>query len=158
MRIDCQQTFQGIEHTIVKQFIHEKVDAAVIRVNQPLQPVAGLAFLSPIIAQSVFTLGYPKIPFTKAPALTMQPGAVTSESVTSFEGDNLFLYSAISRTGNSGGPVISNDGYIVGISSEDLSYKDNAFSPHYAGIPSDEIAKAVDDFGIGVQIPFERFE
>lgn len=158
MEVDRQQTFQGSECTIVEQFIHAKVDIAVIRVSQSLQPVGGLAFLSPVIAQSVFTLGYPKIPFTQAPALTMQPGSVTSEAVTTFEGDELFLYSAISRPGNSGGPVFSSEGYIVGISSEDLSYKDDAFSPHYAGIPTQGIAKAIDDLGIDVQIPIERFE
>ncbi len=158
MEVDRQQTFQGAECTIVEQFIHPKVDVAVIRVNKPLQPVGGLAFLSPVIAQPVFTLGYPKIPFTQAPALTMQTGSITNESVTTLTGAEVFLYSAIARPGNSGGPVISSEGYIVGISSEDLSYKDDAFSPHYAGIPSYRIANAIDDLRIGVQIPFERFE
>ena len=32
------------------------------------------------------------------------------------------------------------------------------FLPHYAGIPSHELAKAVDELQIGVQIPFERFD
>ena len=160
MKVNSQQTFQGVECTIEDSSIytHPKLDVAVIHVSQPLQPVAGLSFLSPIIAQSVFTLGYPQIPFTREPVLTMQPGAVTSESVTALSGEDLFLYSAIARPGNSGGPVISSEGYIVGISSEDLTYKGDLFSPHYAGIPSHELAKAVDDLGIDVQIPFERFE
>ncbi|MDE2831198.1 MAG: serine protease [Gemmatimonadota bacterium] len=160
MKVDSQQTFQGVECTIEDSSIHThpKLDVAVIHVPQCLQPVAGLAFLSPIIAQSVFTIGYPRIPFTREPVLTMQPGAVTSESVTALSGEDLFLYSAIARPGNSGGPVISNEGYIVGIALQDLMCTDDAFSPHYAGIPSHELAKAVDELGIGVQIPFERFK
>ncbi len=160
MKVDSPQTFQGVECTIAESSIHThpEVDVAVIQVHQSLRPVAGLSFLSPIIAQSVFTLGYPRIPFTREPALTMQPGSVTSESVTTCSGEDLFLYSAIARPGNSGGPIISSEGYIVGITSEDLTYKDDVFSPHYTGIPSIQLAKAVDDLGIGVQIPFERFE
>ncbi len=119
MDVDRQQAFQDSECTIVEEFVHQQVDVAVIQIDRPLKPVSGLAFLSPVIAQSVFTLGYPKIPCTRAPALTMQPGSVTSESVTTFKGDDLFLYSAISRPGNSGGPIVSSEGYIVGISSKD---------------------------------------
>ena len=165
MQVDRLQTFQDIECVIDGKSIHkhEKDDVAVIRVDTPLHPVLGLVFQPPVIGQTVFTLGYPRIPFTRDASLIMQPGAVTSESVVSLNGENLFLYSAIARPGNSGGPVISEDGYIVGISSEDLTMessdkKDTAFSPHYAGVPSHVILKAVDDMGLGVQIPFENFE
>ena len=117
MQVDSRQTYQGVECTIEDSSIHThpKLDVAVIHVPQPLRPVAGLSFLSPRVAQPAFILGYPKIPYTREPALTIQPGAVTSESVTAFGGEDLFLYSAIARPGNSGGPVISSEGYIVGI-------------------------------------------
>ena len=98
------------------------------------------------------------MPFTRNASLTMQPGAVTSESVVSLSGKDLFLYSAISRPGNSGGPVVSEDGYVVGISSEDLRSTDVAFSPHYAGVPSHVIANAVEEMELEVKIPLEGFE
>ena len=168
MQLDCTQTFQGFKCVVGEKSIHkhEKDDVAVIRVDKPLKPVAGLVFQPPVIAQTVFTLGYPRIPCTREASLTMQPGAVTSESVVSFLGENLFLYSAIYRPGNSGGPVILEDGYVVGISSispEDLTMKsddekDSAFSPHYAGVPSHIILKAIADMGLDVEIPFEDFE
>ena len=165
MQLDRRQTFQGLECTVDEKSIHKhkKDDVAVIRVDEPLLPVAGLVFQPPVIAQTVFTLGYPKIPYTRKAPLTMQSGAVTSESVVSLYGESLFLYSAISRPGNSGGPVISEDGYVVGISSEDLTEKssdkkDSAFSPHYAGVPSQMIIKAIADMGLDVQLPFEDFE
>ena len=165
MEIDCLQTFQDVECVVSQESIykHKGDDVAVIRVGETMQPVAGLVFQQPVIGKAVFTLGYPKIPFTTGAALTMQPGAVTCESVVSLSGENLFLYSAIARPGNSGGPVISEDGYVVGISSEDLTMKTcdrtgSSFSPHFAGVPSTAIAKAVTDMGIGIEIPLENFE
>ena len=134
----------------------------MIRVDQRLQPIAGLVFQPPVIAKGVFAIGYPKIPYTKEAVLTMHPGSVTSESVVSLRGEKLFLYSAISRPGNSGGPVMSEDGYLVGISSEHLTVRsddeESAFSPHYAGIPAQVIIEAVSDMGLDVQVPFEDFD
>ena len=93
--------------------------------------------------------------------MTMQHGVVTNESVTSLSGENLFLYSAISRPGNSGGPVMSDDGYVVGLSNVNAigQYQpDEAFSPHYAGIPAQVVVKAVDRLGVGIELPFENYE
>ena len=33
-----------------------------------------------------------------------------------------------------------------------------AFSPHYAGVPSQVVVKAVDDLCLGFQLPFEDYE
>lgn len=159
MTVDKRQNFQCVECIIDKHYAHEKADVAVIKVSQLLQPVPGLSFLPPRIAQPVVTLGYPKIPFAQKAALTIQRGEVTNESIITLDGHRVFLYSAIARPGNSGGPIISSDGHVVGIAMQNLSQddRDNAFSPHYAGIPSDEIAGVLDDLGIDVQIPFEDF-
>lgn len=159
MTVDKHQVFQGIECQINERFTHSEADVAVVRVDQPLKPVPGLSFLSPTVAQSVFTLGYPRIPFAREAALTIQRGEVTNELITTLDGHQVFLYSAIARPGNSGGPIISSDGHIVGISMQDLSYQgeEATFSPHYAGIPTDQIAKCLKDFDIDIQIPIEDF-
>ena len=117
MTIDSVQNFQDIKCTINKNSIksHDDHDVAVINTDTTLRPVPGLVFLQPVISQNIYTIGFPKIPFTKTASLTMQPGAITSESVESLSGETLFLYSAVARPGNSGGPVISQDGYIVGM-------------------------------------------
>ncbi len=153
------QTFQGIECRVEQCFVHQEADVAVIRVDQPLTPAPGLSFLPPEIAQPVFTLGYSLIPEVNNTPVTMQRGEVTNESVTTRYGNNFFLYSAIARPGNSGGPILSNDGYIVGITSRDLVFDNgkNPFSPHYAGISTQEIARCLDELDIGVQIPIEDF-
>src|ERR1700676_1245185 len=81
MKIHERQRFQGVECVVDGQFPHPTADVAVIRVGTVLQPVRGLSFLSPTIAQPVVTLGYPKIPFAREAALTIQRGEVTNESV-----------------------------------------------------------------------------
>ena len=91
----------------------------------------------------------------------MQQGAVTNEAVTALSGESLFLFSAISRPGNSGGPIMSEDGYIVGLCNVDAEGKylpDEAFSPHYAGIPGQIVVYAVKNLGLGIQLPFEDYE
>ena len=164
MKVDKKQTFQGKEFAVNKEsvYAHPKVDVAVVRVDGfSLSPLKGALFQAPIVAQTVYTLGYPKLPGLRDASVTMQQGAVTNESVTSLSGESLFLYSAISRPGNSGGPVMSKDGYMVGISIVDATgqyHPHEAFSPHYTGIPAQVVVEAVEDLGLDIQLPFERFE
>ena len=136
--------------------------STVLRVEgPPLSPARGLLLQAPVVAQTVYTLGYPKLPGLRDASVTMQEGAVTNESVTSLAGERLFLYSAISRPGNSGGPVVSADGYVVGLSIVDATgeyLEADAFSPHYAGIPAQVLAMAVEDLGLGIQLPLENYE
>ncbi len=164
MEVDPQQMFEGKEYAVNEESIHahSDVDVAVIRVDgPPLSPLQGAIFQTPVVAQTVYTLGYPKLPGLRDASVTMQQGAVTNESVTSLHGESLFLYSAISRPGNSGGPVMSEDGYVVGLSIVDAigQYQPNeAFSPHYAGIPAQVVVEAVESLGLGIQLPFENYE
>ncbi len=109
----------------------------------------------------VHTLGYPKLPGLRDATVTIQHGAVTNESVTSLSGEPLFLFSAISRPGNSRGPVVSDDGYIVGLSIVDSTAEygsDEPFSPHYAGIPAQVVVWAVESLALGIDLPFEKYE
>ena len=67
----------------------------------------------------------------------------------------------ISRPGNSGGPIMSHDGYVVGLSIVDATgeYVGNeAFSPHYAGIPAQVVVEAVESLGLGIELQREKYE
>ena len=164
MELDPKQVFQDNEYEINANSIHshQEIDLAVMRVDgPPLSPMQGILLQAPVVAQTVYTLGYPKLPGLRDASVTIQQGAVTNESVTSLSGESLFLYSAISRPGNSGGPIISEDGYVVGLSIVDATgqyHAEDAFSPHYAGIPAQVLVKAVEDLGLGIQLPFEKYE
>ena len=72
----------------------------------------------------------------------------------------LFLNSAISRPGNSGGAIVPDDEFLVGISTKltDGKYADvNVFKPHYAGISAHVVANSVVEFELGIEISFETF-
>ena len=164
MELDREQRFQGRKCIVNEASIHAHpdVDIAVVEVDgERLSPLKGALFQTPVVAQTVYTLGYPRLPGLRDASVIMQPGTVTSESVTSLAGESLFLYSAVARPGNSGGPVVSRDGYIVGLSIVDATaeyHPNEAFSPHYAGIPAEIVAEAVAGLGLGVELPFETYE
>ena len=164
MKVDDRQRFQGKEYAVPEESIHPHpdVDVAAIRVSgEPLTPLKGAVYQAPVVAQTVYTLGYPKLPGLIDASVTMQQGAVTNESVTSLDGHSLFLYSAISRPGNSGGPVMSEDGYVVGLSVVDATAEyqpAEVFSPHYAGIPAQVVVEAVKSLGLGIELPIENRE
>ena len=164
MKVDKEQTFQDRTYIINDRSIvpHSEVDIAVIRVDEPtMSPLQGAIFQKPVVAQTVYTLGYPKLAGLKDATITIQEGAVTNGLVTSLSDEKLFLYSAISRPGNSGGPVVSEDGYVVGLSTVDTTaeyHLDVPFSPHYAGIPAQIVVSAVKSLGLDITLPFEEYE
>ena len=164
MEVNPQQIFQGYECGISVKSIHRhpEIDMAVMQMDgPPLTSQPDLVLRPPIVGQSVFALGYPKLPCFRRAPLTMQQGAVTNHSVISLGGESLFLYSAIARPGNSGGAVISEDGYLLGMSIADatVEYHDqDPFSPHYVGVPSQVLLQALDDLKLGIQLKFQTYE
>ena len=164
MDVDAEQTFQGNTYLIEDSSIqaHADLDVAVLRIpDAPLTPVPGAFFQRPVVGQQVYTLGFPKLPGLRDASVTMQQGTVTNPAVTALSGEPLFLYSAISRPGNSGGPIVSADGYVVGLcvvgSTADYG-DDEPFSPHYAGIPGHHVVDAVGDLDLGIDLPVEELE
>ena len=168
MSINRTQNLQGnqviVEHKAILK--HGSLDVAVLRVREPLRTVPGLAFLAPFVTQRVYTFGYPRVPCalpgrSDSSPLIVQGGEVTSDSISVIGGGDLVLYSAISRPGNSGGAIVSDDGYVVGITTElaEGQYSgEGPFSPHYAGIPAQILARAVDEMDLGIRFPYETFD
>ncbi|MXW92583.1 MAG: trypsin-like peptidase domain-containing protein, partial [Rhodospirillaceae bacterium] len=64
MELDACQEFQGNKFSIRPDSIyrHPDVDIAILQVDQPtLVPLIGIKYQRPVVAQTVFTLGYPKL-------------------------------------------------------------------------------------------------
>jgi V8-like Glu-specific endopeptidase len=159
MKIDEDQMFFDKEFKIVCQKAHDTIDVGVIKVDKQLTRPDGLGFQNPKIAETVYTIGYPKVPMSKTASLIMQKGEVTNEGIETTFHHHLFLYSAIARPGNSGGPIISEDGHVIGIVSEDLISEDQSFTmPHYAGIRTSDIDRAMREMEIEVDLPIENFD
>ena len=124
MTLAKTQRFQGTAVRSDEMVVtaHGTEDVAVIRVERPLNPTLGLGFLASAIAQRVYAFGFPKVPNvrpriegTDDAYLVMQSGEVTNERVVASDRSKLFLDSGVSRPGDSGAAIMSEDGYVAGM-------------------------------------------
>jgi S1-C subfamily serine protease len=148
-RVDCS----GIAHP------HPSLDVAVIKFDLPegkyIPRLAGMAFRDPDWADDVYVFGYPRVPMTAEMAITVQRGQVVTPVATTIpDRQKIFLYSAIARPGNSGGPIVAQDGRVIGLVVEDSAESQStdagpAAAPFYRGIPSSEVIRALDDIDFG---------
>jgi Trypsin-like peptidase domain len=157
MTVDRRQVFSCVEFEICRTVSHPVIDVGLIEISPPFASLEGLAFRQARIAEEIFTLGYPRIPLSREPTLVMHRGEVTNSQVTIFSGQTLFLYSAIARPGNSGGPIISSKGDVVGMVTEELRDDADPNSQFYAGVGALEIARAVSELGVSVIVPIEDY-
>jgi hypothetical protein len=136
---------------------HPNLDVAVIQPQMPdgkgLPRLGGMAFRDPQWADDVYVFGYPRVPMTAEMAITVQRGEVVNPAATAIpDGHKIFLFSAIARPGNSGGPIVAQDGRVVGIVVEDSAESASTVSgpaaaPFYRGIPSSEVIRAISEIG-----------
>lgn len=147
----------------VKGFSKEELEESKIYISE--NPALDIAFIDlgkenfqsvgvsdGEILEDVIAMGYPKIPaFTdfltvekatissKAESrLTPTKGAITAYGTNYLSRAELMLITAKIRGGNSGGPIINEEGYIVGIACQ---------SPDYEG--------DYDDLGYGIAVPIK---
>jgi S1-C subfamily serine protease len=150
----------------------EHLDVAIIEVEplegtKGLNSLSGLAFRDPVWGDETYVLGYPPVPTSDGAYLavqqgivvdpahedgqrshpfTAQHGEVVAPSVGSYMTETrYFYYSAVTRPGNSGGPVVAQDGRVVGIVAHSTHEKGGYASGFYRGIPTREIARALID-------------
>ena len=163
-QVNREQVFQGINCICDEDSVrtHPVQDVAFTTVTQALQPVSGLVLHPPRVGQKVVMLGFPRVPLVRSAPLVMHSGEVTNESVTLFSGETAFLYSATTKPGNSGGPIVSADGYLIGLASKDLTMRagEDWFAPHYAGVDAGTILRVVREMGLEreIELPFEKLE
>ena len=160
---------------------HPSVDVAVIEFDFPegeyIPRLGGMAFRDPAWSDEVYVFGYPRVPMTAEMAITVQRGEVVNPSAETIpDRQRIFLYSAIARPGNSGGPIVAGDGRVIGLVVEDAppstrvsgfdepprtsnelltrlesevaDLKAKTVAPaFYRGIPSSEVIRAVSELG-----------
>jgi len=158
MTVDDQQVTPGRAFNVVSRLTHSTIDVGLLEVDRDLPVVLGLNFRNPYVGERVYTLGYPRVPLSRQAALVMQGGEVSAENVTTLHGDELFLFSAIARPGNSGGPILSDEGHVVGIVTQELSEQDSPIQPFHAGIATSTLARAIEHLNCGVSLPVETWQ
>jgi hypothetical protein len=164
----------ALDLRIVDAQAHDDVDVGVITVEPTIgtrgpNPLNGIVLRDPVWADDVYVFGYPPVPTSVDADLTVQKGKVVNPLATSdaerdllvqrgevvnpaiksWRGDEYFLYSAITRPSNSGGPIVAQDGRVVGIVAHDVLDKGRSDEPFYRGIAARTVVTALASFGLG---------
>ncbi|WP_148222701.1 S1 family peptidase [Rhodococcus opacus] len=144
------------------EFSHANpVDVAILEVTGLGETYAdggGIAFRGPGWSDSAWSFGYPPVPQAAEPAVVVHRGEVVNPQVQNQRRNDMMLFSATARPGNSGGPIVAQDGRVIGIVAEDLGVKDSAEVPFYAGVPTHEIARALNEMGYPDLLNLETWE
>lgn len=142
--------------------VHSSFDVAVIELEENEwtegRLLEGMKFREPLWGDETLIFGYPPVPTVRDDApLVVQRGEVVNPKVTSYEGYSYFLYSAITRPGNSGGPIVAQDGRVLGLVAHEVSDVSRpAEAPFFRGIPTSTLRTALAEFELEHLIPLDE--
>lgn len=153
---------------ITEDKYHEKHDIGIVKLKNDLNIPNFPYFGQPYVLDNTLTMGYPPLRGMREAALISQKGEINATSKDWGNCDCITISSTV-RPGNSGGPVISNKGYIVGIvtqyanSADSVSvdkedFKDNHSIPFYNAIASTSIIKILSELDNSIPIIFEDYQ
>jgi S1-C subfamily serine protease len=171
MKVDEYITIRDKKIKINSIKSHKSIDVGLIYLDEDVNFLQDLTFAHPDRLLEILTIGYPKIPYSIKPEIIYQKGEVNG-FIEDFYKCNYFLFSAIAIPGNSGGPIFSNRGKIIGLVTRDIPirYLENEYDsdqentvrkqivPFFAGVPTSEIVKAVYDLDSELKLPVEDYE
>jgi hypothetical protein len=159
MTVRPVQHFQLAACNVIGIHAHPTIDVGIIEMSQPvLSADPPIGFRDPIIGEQLYVLGYPPVPMATEAALILQAGEVVNQGINGYSGQDVFLYSAIARPGNSGGPIIARSGHILGIVTEDRFNHSHPHALFFAGISASTIAGALLELDVDVTLPIESYE
>jgi hypothetical protein len=91
-----------------------------------------------LVLTKVLVLGYPKIPFSKESVLVAMQGEINAVIDTYIKPHPHFIISSVTRGDFSGGPVISEYDFLLGVLTESLADGDQALENGFASVISIE--------------------
>lgn len=147
---------------------HQLHDIGIVKLTSDINLKQTPYFGKPYVLDNTLTMGYPPLRGMREAPLISQKGEINAIS-KDWQGCDCITISSTVRPGNSGGPVISKSGYIVGIvthfanSAEEASadkngFKDSHAIPFYNAIASTEIVKIISELDNSIPILFEDYQ
>jgi len=135
----------------------EKVDLAVLRLRDPTIKRHIISLREPsekMVGETVYTVGFPgnaDNQFTSASQyglrdVTVHKGSITKFAVNAGKGVERIAIDAIIQHGNSGGPLVTEDGYVVGVNTNiesNVLYGTQVEADYYA-INASELMRFLD--------------
>lgn len=151
-----------------KHMFHDIHDIGIVKLEKETNLQIVPFFGPPYVLDNTLTMGYPPLRGMRDAALISQKGEINAISKDWQNCECITISSAV-RPGNSGGPVISNSGYIVGIvtqyansastvSASKEDFKDDHSIPFYNAIASNEIVKILTQLDSSIPILYEDYQ
>ncbi len=109
-----------LKATVISKDIQN--DLALLKVNNKYKYVSTLSYKSPLLGDNISVFGYPLSDMFSDDHISLTKGSVSS--LSGFEGNlSNFRFTAAVQPGNSGGPVVNEEGRVVGITKSALGSK-----------------------------------
>lgn len=157
-KIDDCLTINQRPYTILKHSAHSNIDVAFIEIkNEDSIFIPDLSFENGTVLEKVIAVGYPPVPRATHEVLVVQSGEVTGY-MCDIEKNIYMLFSAIARPGNSGGPIISEKGRILGIVSQEVKFDGTHAFPFFAAVPTNAISEALQEMQCPIELPIDNYE
>jgi TPR repeat protein len=117
----CQKLIvDDLKATVISKDVQN--DLALVKVNNKYKYVSTLSYKSPRLGDNINVFGYPLSDMFSDEHISLTKGSVSS--LAGFEGDlSNFRFTAPVQPGNSGGPVVNEEGIVVGITKAVLGSK-----------------------------------
>ncbi|MBD8650841.1 trypsin-like peptidase domain-containing protein [Rhizobium sp. CFBP 13726] len=164
MQVDEVLTVNGHETRVQKTVPHPSEDVAIIYLAAPAPPpLADMAFRPARLLEDVLICGFPPIPYAAEARATYHRGEIAALSVPTCSNVKVDLFTAVARPGNSGGPLLTPEGHIVGIVTQRLEAQvgknEVPNAPFFAAVPAERVREAVRELSGGeTTLPWEDYQ
>jgi S1-C subfamily serine protease len=153
----------AVEKVLLQQGDNPAIDVGVLRLAVPQDvQLPDLAFRDASLLEKVVVAGYPTIPRGTEGDAVFQTGEICQVSVKTYpQATSVDLFSSIARPGNSGGPLVTMTGNVVGLVTKSLERPTEKIDvlkplPFFVSVPASDVRSVFQELS-GVALPWEDY-